>query len=138
MFWVEVTFECYENDMIFHVFNFSFLFRTSFQKWYLDGSVLRHCHGHFSESDILKVTWSQLCPKFLLNNCEGHWWHSCEAELTILPTWITIRDNSFIKTWVKLKDIFKTITCKKNIAPKYVIFFLNTLLYLSNKLIFQI
>ena len=102
VFWVEMTFKWYENDMVFHVFNFSFLFRTNFKKGYLDDSDLRHCYGHYFESAILKVTWSQLCPKFLLNNCEAHWWHSCEVQLKILSTWINIHDNSFIKTWVSI------------------------------------
>ena len=38
----------------------------------------------FFESGILKVTWSQLCLKFLLNNYEEHWQKHFERYPTIL------------------------------------------------------
>ena len=42
-------------------------------KTYLDESGFRNCYGNFFESAILKVTLTQLCSKFLLNNYEAHW-----------------------------------------------------------------
>ena len=53
-------------------FHFYFLFRTNVRKGYLDESVFRHCYDEFFESSILEVTWSRLCSKLLLKNCETH------------------------------------------------------------------
>ena len=50
-----------------------FLFRTNGKKGRLDENDFRQCHGIFFESGILKVTWSQLCSKFLSNKYEAHW-----------------------------------------------------------------
>ena len=50
-----------------------FLFRTNGKKGRLDENDVRHCHCIFFESGISKVTWSQLCSKFLSNIYETHW-----------------------------------------------------------------
>ena len=39
---------------------------------------------HFFESGILKVTWSQLCSKSLLNKYEAHWQQHFERYHTVL------------------------------------------------------
>ena len=60
--------------------HFYFLFRTNVRKRYLDESDFHHCYGNFLESVILKVTWSHLCSKFLLNNYEAHWQEYFERD----------------------------------------------------------
>ena len=73
MFWVDLTFECYEDVMVF-VFSFLFfLFRTDASKRYLNESNFLHSYANFFESAILKITWPQLYSKLLLNNSERHW-----------------------------------------------------------------
>ena len=89
---------------VFRVFIFIVLFRINIRKGYLDESVFRHCYGNFFESVILKVTWSQLCLKFLLKNCEAHSKQHFEEILQwkILRTWIKTCANTFIKTWTNI------------------------------------
>ena len=45
---------------------------------HLDENDFRHCYDNSFESGILKVTWSQLCSKVLLNNYKTHWKHHFE------------------------------------------------------------
>ena len=65
MFWLDLTFESYEDAMVFRVL--IFLFRTNAKKGCLNEYVFRHCFSNFFESAILKVTWWQPCLVFLLN-----------------------------------------------------------------------
>ena len=46
LFWVDLTFESYEDDMVFGVF-IIFLFRTNGKKGHLGENDLRHCYGNF-------------------------------------------------------------------------------------------
>ena len=80
-------------------------FPASILKKTLDESNFHHCHDNFLESVILKVTFSQLYSKFLLNNSEAHDNKILidTLQLKILRTWIEIRTNSFIKTWINMK-----------------------------------
>ena len=74
LFWVDLISEWYEDAMVFLISLVLFLFRTNGKKGHLYENDFRHCYGiFFFESDILKVTWSQLCSKFLLNNYKAHW-----------------------------------------------------------------
>ena len=84
--------------------HFYFLFRNNLRKRYLDESDFRYCYSNAFESSILKVTCSQLCSKFFLNSCKAHWQHILKdtQPLKIVWTWIEIRANSFIKTWVNI------------------------------------
>ena len=75
---MDLAFECYEDAMIFRVSCFIFLFRTNCQKGHLDDNHFCHCYG-----DFLKVTWSQLCLKFILNNYKPHWQQHFERHLTV-------------------------------------------------------
>ena len=52
-------------------------------KGYLDENNFRHCYGSFFESVVLKVTYLQLCSKFLLNNYEAHWQQQFERQTTL-------------------------------------------------------
>ena len=102
MFWVDLTFEWYEDAMVFCVFVFISLFRTTVKKEFLNESDFRHCYDNFYESAILNFTWSQLCWKDHLNSYEAHWQYSIfkdALQLKILRMWINIRAKSFIKTW---------------------------------------
>ena len=62
-----------DDAMVFHGFNFIFLFRTNGKKGHLHENDFLHCYGDFFESVILEVTWSQLCLKFIINSCEAYW-----------------------------------------------------------------
>ena len=55
LFCVDLTFEWYEDVIVFRVFIFIFLFRTSGKKGHLDENDFRYCYGNFFESGILKV-----------------------------------------------------------------------------------
>lgn len=94
--------------MVFRTFLNIFLFRTNDKKGHLCDNNFRHCHSYFFKSLILKVTWSHMCSKFILRNCEILWQQHSESgtlQWKFLWTWINIRDNSFIKTWVnKMKQ----------------------------------
>ena len=60
----------------------------------------------FFESSIFKVTWSQLCSKFLPDNYD-HIENSIlkdTLQLNIFQTWINLRTTSFFKTPVKMKE----------------------------------
>ena len=98
----------------------SFLFRTNGKKGRLDENDFRHCLGIFFESGILKVTWSQLCLKFLLNNYEAHWKQHFEY-----PTveYFTDMDQlmcakSFIKTSVNMKQKSMKVPGKRSVTQK--------------------
>ena len=109
-----------------------FLFRTNGKKGRLDENDVRHCHCIFFESGISKVTWSQLCSKFLSNIYETHW----KQHFGRIPYSQVISGHgsttSFIKTSVNMKkkkkiedSASKKISCTKiqlctseNIEPK--------------------
>ena len=54
MSWVDLTFESYEDAMIFRII-FILLFRTNGKKEHLDENDFRRCYGNFFESVTLKV-----------------------------------------------------------------------------------
>ena len=60
--WNDLTFEWYEDALIFRVFIFTFLFRTNGKKKHLDKTDFRHCYGDFFEAATRdhKNRWSQL------------------------------------------------------------------------------
>ena len=57
---------------------------------------------------MLKVTWSQLCLKFALNNYKPHWQQHFERRLTV-------EDFTFADDYETNTDegVCKIITCKK-------------------------
>ena len=72
LFWVDLIFEWHEDDMVFRsLLLLLFLERTVRKNtWLRTASVTVMIM--FFESGILKVTWSQLCSKSLLNKYEAH------------------------------------------------------------------
>ena len=87
----------------------------------------------FLESGILKVTWSQLCSKYLLSNTKriDNYILKGTLQFYILRTWINMRAKSFIKNSARVtearidEDAWKKMSCAKirvctwkNIAPK--------------------
>ena len=73
LYWVQRTFERYENAMLFCVFIFTFLFWTKVFKEDFDENNFLHCYDDFLEGAILKVTWSHISSKFFLNNYDANW-----------------------------------------------------------------
>ena len=62
-----------------------FLFRTNGKKGHLDKNDFRYCSGNFfSKVAFWKVTWSQLCSKFLLNKYEALWQQHFERYPTVI------------------------------------------------------
>ena len=128
------------------------MFRTNGKNEHLDEKNFHYNYRNFFDSAVLRVTWSQLCSKFFLNNYEAHWqWHLIHAlQLKILRKWINIRAYSFLikRHETKIdKDARKIISCMKNqvytlknIAPNREddISFTILLLFLSNTPSFQI
>ena len=111
-------------------FHFVFLCLEATVKKHLDENDVRHGHGNYFKSDVLKVTSFKLCSKFFLNNCEAHWqWHLKDTlQLKILRAWTNnIHANSFLSKYHKIKMgevAMEIINCTKiracslkNIAP---------------------
>ena len=73
LFWVDLIFECYKDDMVFRVFIVVILVRTSVKKRHLDENGFRNCYGNFFRILLVNITWSQLGSKSLLNSYEAHW-----------------------------------------------------------------
>ena len=76
----------------------------------------------FVESGILKVTWSQLCSKYLLNNYEPHWQQHFEVYPTVLylRTRINMRAKSFNKTSVNVTEAkINEGARKRSVAQKF-------------------
>ena len=46
LFWVDLTFQWYEDDMIFRVFIVIILFKTNSKKGDLNENDFRHCYGN--------------------------------------------------------------------------------------------
>ena len=116
LFWVDLKMPWYYSVCSLLLF----LFRTNGKGGQLDENDLRHCYGNFSEGDIFKVTWSQLCLKFLLNNYEAHWKQHFEY-----PTveYFTDMDQlmcakSFIKTSVNMKQKSMKVPGKRSVTQK--------------------
>ena len=55
----------------------------------------------FLESSILKVTWSQICSKFLLSNYEEHWKQHFERYPTVGKFTDMDQHIKSFKTWIK-------------------------------------
>ena len=69
-------FEWYEGATVFRVFilfYFIFVCRTNGKKEHLCENNFCYFYGNYSESAILKVTWSQPSSKFLLNNYDDNY-----------------------------------------------------------------
>ena len=91
-------------------FHFYFFVKKYCKKENFDENNFHQCYRNFFGSPVLKVTWSELCSKFFLNNYEAHYWqrHLRDTlQLKILRPWIHIRANSFLikhpetKNWRK-------------------------------------
>ena len=82
-FWINLTFEWYEDHMVFCYCSY-FCLEPAVRKdtWMRTTSVT--VMVIFFESGILKVAWSQLCSKSLLNNYETHWQQHFERYPSVL------------------------------------------------------
>ena len=85
MFWVELTFEWYEDTMVFGVFIFIFLFRTNGKKVYLD----------YNNSVTVMVIFLKVLFWKLRATLTTTFWNTLQLK---------IRANAFIKTLVKIKQ----------------------------------
>ena len=84
----------------------------------------------FFQNVILKVTLSQLCSKFLLNNYAGHDNNMLTTALWMIPgsfrEWIMIHANYFIKTWVNImKQKSTKLPWKLSLSKKKTILHFN-------------
>ena len=120
-------------------FIYLFLFKTNGKKGHLKRTNSVTVMAIFFESGILKVTWSQLCLNFLLNNYEAYWQkqfercptvayftdmdqHSCYIFHQVLGKHNETKINEDI--W-KYTSSTKIRACtSKNIAPKQTMFHL--------------
>ena len=96
LFWVGLTFECYEDAMVFHVLIIIF-FRINGLKGHLDESDLRYFYGNFLwkwrfESSFSTVT-KHIDNRILKET----------LQLNILQTWVNILAKSFIKASINMK-----------------------------------
>ena len=122
LFWVDLAFVLNSMKMPWYsaCSLLLFLFRTNGKKGRLGENDFCHCHCIFFESDILKVTWSQLCSKFLPNNYEAHWKQHFERYPTIeyFPNMNELTRNIFHQDFgkheTKIDDsASKKISCAK-------------------------
>ena len=96
----DLTFEWYEDALIFRVFIFTFLFRTNGKKKHLDKTDFRHCYGDFFEAATRdhKNTWSQLYVEGFFSsgtrNIDNNFFKD-NTQLKILHAWNKICFNSF-------------------------------------------
>ena len=123
----DLTFEWYEDALIFRVFIFTFLFRTNGKKKHLDKTDFRHCYGDFFEAATRdhKNTWSQLYVEGFFSsgtrNIDNNFFKD-NTQLKILHAWNKIRFNSFSffqdlskhhETKIN-EGAWKVISCTKN------------------------
>ena len=133
LFWVELAFDWYEGAMVFRVFIFIFLSRTTGKKEHSNEN-LRHSYCNFFESAVLKVTWSQLRSSFISQQLRGTLARAFARHFTIedftkMDQRINMCANSFLvkhcETQIdersrKIFSCTKKQACTlKNIAPKY-------------------
>ena len=132
LFWVDLPLNSMKMPWYSAFLLLLSLFRTNGKKGRLDENDFRHWHGIFSESGVLKVTWSQLCSKFLPNNYEAHWKQHFERYPTVeyFPDMDQLTGNIFNQDFGKhetkiddraLKKISYTkiqVCTSKNIEPK--------------------
>ena len=101
MFWVDLTFEWYDDDMVFRVLIFIFLFRTNVKKEYLYESSCAFVMIIFSKVlfwKLLDHTYVQRSFSRIARRMKN----SILKEILqskILQTCIKIRANTSIKTW---------------------------------------
>ena len=74
----------------------------------------------FFESSIFKVTWSQLCSKFLPDNYDRieNIILKDTLQLNMFQTWINLRTTSFFKTPVNMKEKWMTVPRKRSALQK--------------------
>ena len=74
----------------------------------------------FFSSGILKVTWSQLCSKFLPNNYEAHWKQHFERYPTVeyFPDMDQLTRNIFHQDFGKHKTKINDSASKRSFAQK--------------------
>ena len=126
MFWVDLTFEWYEDGMVFRLFIFIFLFRTNVIKGYLDESVFRHCYGIFPKVSFWKLLDHNYVQSSLISKIVRHIENSILKKilpLKTLRTWIKICVNTF-KTWANIMKRKSTkvpwkLSLTKNTTPHF-------------------
>ena len=65
----------------------------------------RHCYVNFFESAILKVTWSRLSSKFIINSCKAHWQqhfgrHPTAEDLSVTQKFqLVLQRTLYQKSW---------------------------------------
>ena len=85
LFWVDLSFEWYEDVTVFRVFIvIIFYLESTVRKDNWMRTAFVTVMVIFFESGILKVTWSQLCSKSILNKYEAHWQQHFERYHTVL------------------------------------------------------
>ena len=128
MFWVDLTFECYEDVM---VFVFSFLF------FCLEPTLVKGTWMRATSSTLMLIFLKVLFWKLLDHNYIQSFFSTIvrdidnsilkdTLQLKNLRTWVKIHANSFIKTWRKHHEMkinesaLKMVTLKKYHSVKSV------------------
>ena len=93
MFWGDLTFEWYEDAMIFRVFIVIFRLATNARKHTWMRMISITVMVIFSELPFWKLFYHSYFQNSILKDT---------IQLKILWTWIKIGANSFIKTWVNI------------------------------------
>ena len=107
LFWVDLTFKWYGDDMVFRVFIAAILFRINGKNGHLDENNYRHCYGIF----FSKVAfWKLLDHSYVQSAFSTITRHTDNCILKdtlqfyILRTWINMRAKSFVKTSVNVTE----------------------------------
>ena len=107
--------------MIFHVLTFIFLFRTTSKKRHLDENDFDTVMVVFSKVPywmLLDHSYIQSSFSIIVKHIDNSILKDT-LQLKILRTWIKIRSNSFIKTWVNMMKRKPTKVLRElSVAPK--------------------
>ena len=109
------------DAMIFHVLTLIFLFRTTSKKRHLDENDFDTVMVVFSKVPFWKLldhSYIQSSFSIIVKHIDNSILKDT-LQLKILRTWIKIRSNSFIKTWVNMMKRKPTKVLRElSVAPK--------------------
>ena len=109
------------DAMIFHVLTLIFLFRTTSKKRHLDENDFDTVMVVFSKVPFWKLldhSYIQSSFSIMVKHIDNSILKDT-LQLKILRTWIKIRSNSFIKTWVNMMKRKPTKVLRElSVAPK--------------------
>ena len=106
--------------MVFCVFIFIFVFRNNVIREQLGQNNFRRCYGFFSRKHHSKITWSQRCLKFSINNYEAPSQQHLKDTVQLKISW-----RSLSSLHQDIKHIFACFSFSQTIEqflPQFIYF----------------